>query len=96
MVRAYLMARTLNRTSNELVDAFRRTYDPYFIAGSTVYGWYDAFIEVDLPNRATFTTILQELLHDQPNVTHLEAAVERPGNHPLTCYSQRHDALACW
>jgi len=83
MVRAYLMARTLTRTSNELGNAFRRTYEPYFIAGSTVYGWYDIFIEFDLPSRDTFTMILQELLHVRLNITHLETAVEQPANHPL-------------
>jgi hypothetical protein len=83
MVRVNLMTRTLNRTSNELVDAFRRTYEPSFIAGSTVYGWYDIFIELDLPSRDTFTTILQELLPVRLNITHLETAVERPANHPL-------------
>lgn len=83
VLRAYLMLRTLNRTSNEIVDAIRQHYKQHFLAGSTVYGWYDVFIELDISNKNTLTTIVQELMHNHLNVTHIETAIERTSNHPL-------------
>jgi hypothetical protein len=77
VLRAYLMIRTLNRTSNEIVETIRHHYEQHFIAGSTVYGWYDVFIELDIPSRDKLTTIFKELLHNQLNVAHIETAVER-------------------
>jgi hypothetical protein len=71
------MLRTLNRTSKELVDLIRQHYKQHFLAGGTVYGWYDIFIELDVPNQKKLTTIKKELLHGYLNVTHIESAVER-------------------
>jgi hypothetical protein len=65
------------------METVRRRYEQHFIAGSSVYGWYDVFIELDIPNRDKLTTIIKELLHDQLDVTHLETAVERTSNQPL-------------
>jgi len=83
VLRAYLMVRTPHRTSSELVDAIRRRYAQPVVAGSTVYGWYDVFIEIDVPNKNKFTTIIQELLHEHLDVTHIESAVERTAYHPF-------------
>lgn len=77
------MVRTRNRTSRELVDAIRRRYAQHVVAGSTVYGWYDVFIELDVPSKTKFTAIIQELLHDHVAVTHIDSAVERPAHHPF-------------
>jgi hypothetical protein len=83
VLKAYLMLRTPNRTSNELVDVIRQHYKQHFLAGGTVYGWYDVFIELDVPNQKKLTTIKQELLHDHLNVTHIDTAVERTSDPSL-------------
>jgi hypothetical protein len=76
VLRAYLMIRTLNRTSNEIVETIRHHYEQHFIAGSTVYGWYDVFIDLDITSHDKLTTIIKEFLHDQLNVTHNETTIE--------------------
>ncbi len=94
VLRAYLMLRTLNRTSNELVDVIRQHYKQHFLAIGTVYGWYDVFIELTVPDQKKLTAIKQELLHDYLNVTHIETAVERTSDHPLGTPVHGHDLFA--
>lgn len=77
VLKAYLMLRTLNRTSKELVNFIRQHYKQHFLSGGMVYGWYDVIIELDVPNQKKLTTIKKKLLHDHLNVTHIETAVER-------------------
>ena len=83
VLRACLMLRTLNLTSNEVVNAIRQHFKQHILAGSIVYGWYDIFIELDIPSKNTLITIVQELLHYHLNVTHIETTIERISNHPL-------------
>jgi hypothetical protein len=83
VLRAYLMLRTLNRTSNELVETITHHYEQHFITGSAVYGWHDVFTELDIPSHNKLTTIVKELLYDQSNVTHNETTVERTPEQPL-------------
>ena len=83
VLRAYLMVRTLKRTSNELVDVIKQHTKQQVLAGGTVYGWYDVFIELDVPNQKNLTTIKQELLHDHLNITHIDTAVELTSDPPL-------------
>ena len=83
VLRAYLMVRTRNRTSNEFVEVIRQHYKQHFLSGGTVYGWYDVFIELDVPSKNKVTAMIQELLHDHLNVTHIETAVERTSYHSL-------------
>jgi hypothetical protein len=46
--------------------------------GETVYGWYDAFIELEVANRAKVTQIVDNLKHTQSSLTHIETVIAKP------------------
>lgn len=77
-LRAYLLLKTRDTIATDIVNNIRQNYEQSYVTGATVYGWYDAFIELEVTTPARVTHIINELKRTQPNLTHIETVIEKP------------------
>ena len=82
MLRAYLLLRTRYGTSKEVLDGLRENHAQSFIQGSSLYGWYDAIIELKISNALELNEIVDELKHNYPDIIHIGTAVEKTEGSP--------------
>lgn len=84
-LRAYLLLKTRDTTATDIVNTIRRHYEQSYVMGETVYGWYDAFIELEVADLAKVTQIVDKLKQTQSNLTHIETVIEKPHDQTLYC-----------
>ena len=76
-MKAYLLLQTRFGTSKEVLDNFKKGYEQNFVQGSTVYGWYDAVVEVKIPSATKLEEIIDELQKNRTDIVHIGTAIER-------------------
>ena len=76
------MLQTKLGTSKEIIDSIRKNHEENFIQGSTVYGWYDALIELKIPYSTKLNEIIDELKKNHSDIVHIGTAIERTGDYP--------------
>ena len=81
-MRAYILLQTKLGTSKEIVDSLRNNHEQNFIQGSAVYGWYDALVELKIPNSTKLNEIVDELKKNHSDIVHIVTAIERTGDYP--------------
>jgi hypothetical protein len=76
-MKGYLLIRTRYGISREVIDDVHKSEEDCFIQGRSTFGWYDAIVELKIPNANMLSEIAHRLLHNQPDVTHIGTIVER-------------------
>ena len=76
-MKACILVQTRFEESIGIIDVLRNRYSKFFLQGSSVYGWYDAIVELEIPNIDKLSEITEELKQSQPDITHIETIVER-------------------
>jgi hypothetical protein len=79
-MRVYVFFQTRLGTSKDVIENLRKDHEQYFRQGSAVYGWYDAIVELEVPNAAKLTEIMTDLKHSSLDIVHIGTAVERNDN----------------
>lgn len=77
MLKAYILLRTKMGTSKEIVDVLKKDYEENFVQDSSLYGWYDALVELIVPSTTKLDEIVDELKRSSPSLIQVGAAVER-------------------
>lgn len=80
-MKAYILIQTKFGASEEAIDDLRKSYGQLFIKGRSLYGWYDAMVEMEVSNIDELNEVTCKLKQDIPDVTYVGTAVERTGNH---------------
>ncbi|MCJ7631841.1 hypothetical protein MUP77_05525 [Candidatus Bathyarchaeota archaeon] len=75
-MRAYVFFQTRLGTSKYVIENLRKDHEQCFRWGSAVYGWYDAIVELEIPNTAKLTEIMTDLKHSSLDIVQIGTAVE--------------------
>jgi hypothetical protein len=76
-LRAYVFLQTRLGASNDVVENLRKGHEKSFRRGSSVYGWYDAVVEFEIPDMRELSQIVDDLKHNCLDIIHIGTAVER-------------------
>ena len=76
-MKAYVFLQTKIGTSEDVVESLRRRHDKSFRRGCSVYGWYDAVAEFEIPDARELNQIVEDLKHNCLDIVHIGTAVER-------------------
>lgn len=76
-MKAYLLIQTRYGTSKEAIKEISASVKYCFIEGRPTYGWYDAIVELEVPNVSALSEIVCELKHSQSDIAHIGTAIER-------------------
>ena len=75
------MLQTKLGASKEIIYSIRKNYEENFIHGTSVFGWYDASIELKIPS-TKLSEIIDGLKKNHFNIVHIETAIERASEYP--------------
>jgi hypothetical protein len=76
-MKAYFLVQTRFGDSLEVIAELHDHRSEFFIQGRPMYGWYDAIVELEIPNADKLNEIKEELKQSQPDILHIEAVIER-------------------
>ncbi len=76
-MKAYILVQTRYGGLAEVINDLHNGSNCFFIQARPVYGWYDAVVELEIPNTDRLNEIKEELKRSQPDIIRIEAVVER-------------------
>ena len=76
-MKAYILVQTRYGGSMEVIDELHNNHSKFFIQGRPVYGWYDAIVELEIPNIDKLSEITEGLKQSQPDIIHIGTVIER-------------------
>ncbi|MDQ1279222.1 MAG: hypothetical protein QG670_482 [Thermoproteota archaeon] len=76
-MKAYILVQTRYGGSTEVIFECHNNHGKFFVQGRPVYGWYDAIVELEIPNTNILREITEELRKNQPDITQIGTIVER-------------------